>query len=431
MSFKSTVDLYRACGRPTLDGFHFSCSTNYPDVRQLVLNILTDKWARFDDLYVDERDVLDELLPENGQVIKFSLRIPTDSSATFHQNLACLLELDSHISRGQIPDEYYLIDSDYYTGDREVPENVNNLDRVCRLVVGLSKLAPYHDEKPSGGYLRLVFLLPGVEVGVKPIELETRVQISVVEAAKDLDPRLVEELSASDVTNDHHHSAKLGVFSTSLATFIGSPREDNAFLYLITHWQDFILTYQRDLSTYLSGFAFHKAKTEVAEAELKIAGEFSKVLNELTGKLLSIPISVAAIIAIPKSESFIERLLLVIGFFIASLVIFKTIGNQKRQFSRIINAKNLVLGAIEGRKNSYPQELIDALVSFVEDLQKDEKSLRSALNFFSIISWLPFAISVCVLGYVYRNILAHFYHALDVIADDILLKISIALELLV
>lgn len=410
MSLASLVELYRVCGRPSLRGPNFACVTDYLPIQALLRRIRDERSARFDEIIVDGIDMLDDPLPEHGEKISFRLRLSTGSSTTFHKNLECLLDIDPSISRGKLPPDYYLVEEDYYSGDLSRPKHVEALDRVRRLILGLSGLAHYHDEKPSNGYLRLVFIQPTNGPGVKPMELETRVTMPIVQAATDLEPRLVEELSESSAANDPHHSAKVGVFGTSLAAFVGSRPGGDAFEYLVTHWRRFVIEYQRDLSTYLSGFAFHKAKTEVAEAELKITGEFSKVLSDITGKLLGIPISVASIIAIYKADSLIERLLLVLGIVVASLVISRTVDNQERQLDRIKSAKELVLGAIEGKKESYPKDLAEAVEKMGHNLQNDEDGLRNSLRFFRVLSWLPIAIAIGVLGYIYWDELSIFLH---------------------
>jgi len=374
---------------------------NYLQVRDLIYKVKKDSKARFDQIDVDGEDVLEEQLPKEGSQVTFCLRLPTSSSVRFHKNLAGLIEIEPRISRGQLPEEYYLIEEDYYTKDIQKPKIIQSLDRVCNLIKSLSGLAHYHDEKPSNGYSRLVFLHPDIASSIKPVELETKVTISIVEAAVDLDPRLAVELNESSAINDPHHSAKVGVFGACLATFIANQPVRNAFNHLVSNWQKFAIEYQRDLSTYLSGFAFHKAKIEVAEAELKIAAEFSKVMNDLTGKLLSIPVSVAALISIPKVNTILEKLLLLFGFSIASFILSKTIANQRRQFERIKNAKDLVIGAIEGKKQSYPEELSDIISKLSYNLKKDERGLETSLKIFNILSWSPLIISFFVIGYLY------------------------------
>lgn len=409
MSLAPIVELYRACGRPQLEGAYFACVTDFLPVRALLTNVQNVGRARFDEIEVDGVDLLGESLPEHGNNVKFRLGLPAGSSSKFHNNLSSLLDIEPQISRGVLPTDYYLIEEDYYSDDQEAPEAVEVLGRVCRLIIGLSELAHYHDGKPSNGYLRLVFIQPEKGPGIKPVELETRVSISVVMAAGNLDPRLVEELSATSAANDPHHSTKVGVFGTSLATFIARrPTIGGSFEYLVQHWQEFVAEYHRDLGTYLSGFAFHKAKTEVAEAELKIADEFSKVLNDITGKLLGIPVTLAVALAIPRATKIFEHILLLLGVLIASFIMSQTVANQQRQFRRISNAKELVIGAIEGKKSSYPEDLAAVVEKLSVDLKSDEDGLRNCLRAFRVLTWLPLLVAFGVLGYVYQDALVLF-----------------------
>jgi len=406
MSLSLIVELYRTCGRPSFHNGDFACTGEYALIKGIIKKIKEQiengAQARFTHMLVDNVDVLDDGLPDQGHLIDFQLRLPTNSASTFHLNLTELLVKDPLISHGQIPENFYLVEEDYYSGDNlPKPATLEALDSLCRLIRSLSLLAHYHDKKPNGDYLRLVFVQPAEESGGRAVVLESKVTIALLEAAK-VNPSLVEMLSESSATNDPHYSAKVGVFGTSLATFVSTrPTSMSAFEYLVLHWQQFVESYQRDLSTYLSGFAFHKAKREVAEAELKIADEFSKVLSDITGKLLSVPVSIAAVAAMYKDGSLLQRLLLLIGILTASVVVSRLVANQKQQVDRIKHAKDLVLHAVEGKKDVYPEELAVAITEMATNLDKNEQSLGRTLRLFSFLSWLPFIAAILLLSYMY------------------------------
>ena len=405
MSLASIVELYRICGKPQLVGAVFTGTASFQAVRDLVLKIQGDRRQTFEDLKVDGNDLPDDdELPTQGHTISFTLRITTGTAATFQADLGSLLAKDPKISRGELPAEFYLVDIDYFSGDTTKPPQMQALDKICKLIQSISKLAHYHDDKSGSGYLRMVFIQPAKNINTfKPVELETRVTTTVIQAAENLDTRIVEDLSESSASNDPHYTSKVGVFGTCLANFVSNRPSGDAFEYLVSHWHDFTNEYHRDLSTYLSGFAFHKAKTEVAEAEIKIAGEFSKVIGDISGKLIGIPVSYAVIAAIPKAETFAEQLLIFIGISVASLIIAKTVDNQERQFIRIQNAKNLIINSIQGKKQTYPKDLADTVDKLVNDLNQDEAGLTKSLRLFKSLCWSPIAISVLVLCYLYLD----------------------------
>lgn len=406
MSLKSLVDLYRCCKQPPVEEGCFSATVGFGDVRGLIGALYESMAANFELLLVDGEDV-EEALPQHGGIVEFRLRLPASSAKTFHHNLSALLAADIDISHGCVPEEFYLLEEDYYTGDPSPPPLVAALGKVCRFISGLAKLAHYHDQKSARGSLRLVFVQPGASHVLRPVEVDTRVSSQVLQVCSALDTKVVDQLSDPNAVHDAHYPAMVGVFGSCLANFLSGLSPEASFLFLVERWQEFLEEYHRDLGTFLSGFAFHKAKTEVAEAEIKIATEFSKVISDITGKLLGIPISLAAVIAMCRpAASLMERVLLLLVLGLASVILLKTVSNQRRQFFRIAHAKSLVLSSIQGRAGTYPSELAAAVQQIVSNLRADEDGLRSTLNLFRVLSWLPIVAGIIVLVWIYRELLS-------------------------
>lgn len=396
MSLQPFVELYRLCQGPKLGGeSRLEGRADYLKSKQYIERIVASHPNHVVEIIVDGEEVNPTELPENGAQVQFTVALPAHSTARFYKDIPDLIRKAGTISRGEMPAEFYIMDADCYVHENseEEPRELETLRRVCRLIGGLSHLAHYHDEKLRSGNLKLVFIRPSGGAEIKPVELETKVTETVLRAASELDIRLVEELSTTNALNDSHYSAKVGVFGTSLAEFISGASGD-AFEYLIQNWSRFVRHYHRDLSTYLSGFAFHKAKVEVAEAELKIANEFSKVLNDILGKLLGIPVSFGAVLAIQKGDGVSKQILVVLGILVACLILSRVVANQQRQFKRIDSSKNIVIGAIEGKKESYPEDLKKEVDQLSRALGENSEFLRKTLNGFAVLSWLPFIVAV-------------------------------------
>jgi hypothetical protein len=405
VSLTHIVELYRLVGKPSVSSGRFSGEVKFDLGLELINSVRANGGARLDDISVDGEDVHEgDGLPETGAIIAFEVLLPASSSATFRYNLSELINKAPQISRGDMPDEFYLISEDYYTGDAEVPEKVRALRVICKLIVALKKLAHYHDKKAEHGHLSLVFVQPDNDGSGSPVVIETSVDESLLQYAKELDPTLVVELATIGPGEDPHYSARLGVFGVTLSNFITRrPHDVTAFSYLVQHWSEFVGAYQNDLGTYLSGFAFHKAKKEVAEAEFDIASQLAKVISEISGKLLSIPISLAAVAAIPKAGGILQSTVIVIGLLVAAMIVAGIIENQQRQFRRVKHAKNVVLGAIQGRKNDYPEDLRDSVDDMITELDKNEKALGRLLLLFKVISWVPVWIALLVHVFIYSD----------------------------
>lgn len=398
MALAPIVELYRKAGKPTIvNGVFASHLAFTPDVRASITPVFNSYPHQFDEILVDGIEITTEQeLSEQANQIEFVFRLQTGSDNKFYSSLTSLITENPKISRGEIPSEFYLIEEDYFSNDNVKLERLESLDIICQLIKGLSELAHYHDEKANAGHYRLIFIQTEdlSQAAAKAIEIDTTISIDMLDGCLP-DISLVESLRADNPKIDPHYSSKVGVFRASLAEFLQkAPSGKPTFAFLVSGWSDFLETFNKNLNTYLSGFAFHKAKREVAEAELKIADDFSKIIIDITGKLLGIPISLAAIIAITKSASSLDSLLIVTGLGLTTLIFSGTVGNQQRQLRRIGHAKNIIFNAFEGKEDVYPADLRSQILEMKLGLNKNESKLKWLLWLFRGLSWAPFILGV-------------------------------------
>ncbi|MDO8241003.1 MAG: hypothetical protein Q7T51_03435 [Candidatus Moranbacteria bacterium] len=391
MSLSYFIELFRIAGKPAITGGMFYASLIYDsNVSKLITEIRKIKAAvYFDEIIVDGSEILDtNPLPETWSKIQFTLKLPVDSSRRFYQSIEDLINWPK-TSRGELPEEFYIVDHDYCSGEEPIPAKLEKLLSICKLIKSLSCLANYHDEKAESGYYKLVFIQSNDTQYLPATVIETKISKEILEFSTP-DIRLVQGLCSETAKTDPHYNLQIGVFSVSITDFMSkSPGNGQSFSFLIQNWKDFLEIYQQNLSTYLSGFSFHKAKKEVAETELKMAEQFSKVISDITIKLFSIPVSFAGVIIIAKPVNVIESSLVEIGLILAAYLIDCTVDNQQRQLSCISDAKNIVLNSFEGKKASYPDELKVAVKGMKTKLDEGERKLRRSLISFRVLSWLP------------------------------------------
>lgn len=402
MVLQPIIDLYLLSGKPEIQRGKFSGEIGFTDEAiSLLKDIRTNMNYCLFELQVDGESLFDDdQLPENGSKIEFTISLPTNSSKRFYESIPALLKQASRISKGELPDEFYLIDHDYIHGKTPLLPELAKLTVLCDLIKSLSKLANYHDGKANSGPLKLVFLKPGNNSSTA-LELETKVELQMLDLPSP-DISLVQGLCLDSAKTNPHYNAQIGVFSVSFTDFIDkTPSQQSSFFYLIEYWGKFLCLYQQNLSTYLSGFAFHKAKKEVADAELGLAEQFSKVISDITGKLLSIPLSLAGVILIAKTTSTMEGILLEVGLILASILVAGAVENQQHRFLSISGAKDLVFNTFKGKRESYPEELKEALQEAVTRLNESETNLRRWLKIFHILSWVPPFVGIAV--FVFRN----------------------------
>ncbi|MXP48923.1 hypothetical protein FD733_04245 [Pantoea sp. Eser] len=107
----------------------------------------------------------------------------------------------------------------------------------------------------------------------------------------------------------------------------------------------------------MSGFSFHKAGKEVATAETNFAEKISKIISELTSKILAIPVSLVAFLGLFKVNSKSEMLIILSRIILAFLFSHFTLSNQRDQLERINNAKNIVFKPLTSNQKKYPAAL--------------------------------------------------------------------------
>lgn len=399
MSISSLVELYRTVGRPPLSRGAFSGTVDLSKCRNLIVEISESGAGVFIDLVFDDDDYENNPsgLPDSGGEVQFELRPARSSASTFHQNIDALVESDPKIGRGVVPTQFYLIDEDYLSGSEDKNPKVESLMKVCCLIEKLSNLAHYHDEKTKSRFFRLVFIKPE-DIGVsQALVLETMVDGEILELAGDVDVSRLVDLCDSDEISDAHYREKVGVFGNTVSEFIkGKPESEKPFHYLVRNWSDFLEAFDKNLAVYISGFAFHKAKREVAEAEVDISSKLSGILGDIAGKLLSIPVSFAAVALIPKAGDVLRSAIIVLGLLVTSWIISEVIKNQKSRLRRVMHSKNMILNSIEGRKDTYPDDLKKDVDKITSDLGFDEQRIERLLSVYYRVCWLPVVVALVV-----------------------------------
>lgn len=396
------IRLYRLAKRPAFESGVFGATLCYSNEAVQLIREIRSGDARsgsFREIMVDGREVLGaEPIPETGKEISFRYLAPTNSGERFYQTIEDLA-ISPAVSKGRLPTEFYVVDIDYASGEKIDSPKFKVLLSLCEAIKCLSKMATYHDEKSSDTFLKLVFLGVKRASGSSVTVLKTKIAREMLSLPA-LETNLLNGLCSEKATTNPHYMSQIGIFSASLQEFLGMVSQDQAFLYLLENWQAFWRLYQINLTTFMSGFSFHKAKKEIAEAELKVADQFSKVINDITGKLLSIPVSIAAIVVLFKSDSCLEGIILVASLLAAGFFISETVFNQQKQLSRVKDAKNIIFKGFEGKQQNYPEDLKTHLNAIIVDFESSQTYLARLLCGFRIFAWLP-AIVGCML-FVWR-----------------------------
>lgn len=402
MDLQHLVKLYRLCDRPKIVANRFSTDARFSaECSHLLDGVRSTSPNSIEELVIDGKEIPSSWeVPNEGSSFYVSVLLPASSDDRFYNSVCDLIERAANISKGRLPSEFYLCQEDIYSREAYSNDNINKIESFCRVIRHLSGIAHYHDEKSRAEHLRLVFIRHHEE-GANTFVLQTEITTDFLKC-RAVDDSFLEEVCGAPGESDPHNVSKREILASTLVEFLsGTPRTLRPFYYLIDGWADFSSLYKNNLAIYLSGFAFHKAKREIAESEAETAHQFSRIVIDVSGKLLAIPISFGATVGIIRSENIAESSFIVLGLLVAALLVSAAVGNQQRQLRRIGDAKDLVFGALEGNRAAYPSEIQDRISIAQENLGYNEDKLRRLLWAFRGLSWLPVVVALLIHTYQY------------------------------
>lgn len=390
------IEFYRLIGKPPIDeNYRFEQGMMMDSqLHQLLLAIHhQSQLGRLEEISASSElfDLGDINASHYGQQLTIIYQIGT-GGLHFYRTLDDLLRRNKGLSRGDLLKEFYVAEDDYLSGELHVTAaspKYDNLKKVVQLIHELKDLAHYHDAKAGQEYLNLVFVSGADGTSTNPLRLSPKLDIVSLEGSIiDIDP--IRKLGDRAGVNPHIEREK-AVFRASLIEFLNVSSGDayERFAALVTSWAEFIVVFKRNFDTYISGFAFHKARKEVADAEVQAADQLSKVLNDISGKMLGIPLSLAALPLLQKSDSTLERIVLVLATLVTAWMLAEVMHNQQLQLARLKHARALIFDELTSKAKTYPSELSSKLKVATTELQNNERKLTRLLKWLRIGSWVP------------------------------------------
>ena len=381
----NVVQLYRMAGCPDMDGSTFSSQLDFATAQDLIerLRRQNNRYGSFSEVRVDQELITDDqTFPVSGNQVKFDFQVAIKGDARFYMDIEDLCKKIRSIGRGKFPEHFYLVGEDYQHGqDESMPEAVQNLKALAALVQSLAELSDHHYETTGSGAWTLLFL-----TNDQNATLETRISSSMIKSQSPVMKALLDDL-LSHQSGIHQREKRL-MFSATMCEVL---KGGVTFSQFIDRSEKLVELYQNNLKTYLSGFSFEQARREVAEAQTQFAEQLSKTVNDMTAKLLGLPVSMFAVFAILKTNRWQEQSLMLIAAFMASYVLYQMIHHQKKQLQQIATSKDLVFKTLEDRSHAdnYPEDLKDAIQTAVCSLESNRRALGRTLNIYTLLAWLP------------------------------------------
>ncbi|WP_143277360.1 hypothetical protein [Bordetella genomosp. 9] len=388
--FSAVVHLYRVLGRPHLTG---AGSREFRAETQPTPAVI-DAFSACENL--DPRYGEYEKLDGDHGLVVIEGRLPGGDLGQFYADIEDFIGRTPSICKGHIPHNFYIVDLDYFSGDSNPPPQVVALKTLCEFLILLSNFAEGEIQLQAFKNAHsLIFVLP--PDGKIPQRTAT---MPVVIAPTTLNHQLshlniLRALVSPDFDAKVHIEERRLVMRLAISDVLSEePDQRNQFTYLVCHWTEVLKRYRHNLGAYINNFSFDVVRKKIADADMEYASKLSGVLGDIAGKLLALPISLVALIAIPKADTAYAFWLGVGSAILVSIIYLLVLANQRRQIFRLRSSFNLVFEDYKRKLNSYPTPLRRSIARHIKENKKQAKMLTFTFWVFVVAAFLPGAVAI-------------------------------------
>lgn len=389
--FAKVVQLYRSIGRPTVTHNSFSHEGILaPEQIQLIKEVseLPGHFGYFQTNRIGELDC----------DIEYSL--PASEHGGFYRDIKEFIELTPSLNFGSIPDEFYIIDLDYYSNDQSHPGVILQLRALCKFIKALSELAAEGGSAQNdfSAENRLLFVLAADgKSPAKTLAVPIRVSIDVL-GANLAHARILELIVSDTKKNGIHMEERRAIMRMAIAEILAPiDDKDEMFKFLVSQWRKVLAKYHHNLLAFINQYSFEKVRKEIATAQVDHATKLSAVLGDIGAKLLALPVSFAAIVLLRKAATVEEFWVIFAGMVTVSIIFFGLLLNQWIQVQRIRSSFDLVFGQYDD--NAFPKKLRAPIATAKRNIRNQYIILTGTFVIFGVLAATP-AIAAIVIWHV-------------------------------
>lgn len=393
--FADVVSLYREAQRPAFDAGLF----RYSGMASASLRAVIARCDGLDDTFGHFEDA-----PEwTGDHVEFCWLVGDNEHGRFYANVADLVARSQALSRGQRPQNFYLVEDDYSAGEDNPPEQLSHAYELCELVQLLGSISLTADLSAATQPRELIFVIPAAEKAPpRTLSLSTRLEPSVL-AEKRLDLEPLRRLVSDESAHSLHVQELRALFRLAVADTVGrAPASENAFTFLAAHWSDVIEKYGFDVDCYISNFSFEKIRLEIAQVELDFSSRLSSVMGDSAAKFLALPLPIAVLVAIYKAHGIVEAYLLFISSLAIVMLFSSMIHNQLLQLARIEHGFGVIVDQFSKKVKSYPKSIADRLAEARTGFCRQRSFLFRTLWALRVLTWVPIVAGLALLAWKYQ-----------------------------
>lgn len=404
--FSDVVALYRVLNRPQVaeDGtFAFSGSID-AEARQM-LETCIELPAQFGDF--DCQFSADGTVHLDGAW-------PMNDSGRFYDSYSSFFNKTPSIAFGALPVNFYIADIDYFSGDVEKPPVIVAVEKLAEFIRLLAAFA--EDRAEFGNNTnRLLFVLPpsAKDKPQRTVVMEVRPEEAALRNPL-IHLRLLEELVDERNAKKLHIEERRLVMRSAIGDVLGGASSGENLLTLLSQkWSEVLQKYRHNFQAYINNFAFDEVRKKIADSEIEYASKLSGVLGDIAGKLLALPVSLVALVALDEAKSVSAFVIGCIGLAIVSVVYLFILRNLWLQADRLKSSFDLAFSPFFNKLNTYPSPLRKVLEERKRALERQMGFLKLTFGAFYGLACVP------ALGAIWK-IAARYYSEISIVVGELI-----------
>ena len=215
-------------------------------------------------------------------------------------------------------------------------------------------------------------------------------------------------------TSDHHVARIKEIFISALGESIKDVPKPKRLAHVFQHLDEIYKNYRRDYNLYAKDFSFTKLVAELNEAKISYMKRLNDVVQDISNKILSIPIAYILIAASLENQKNIKNHIIIMGAFIFAVLLIMMIINQMILLQHIKQD----ISKLDGFYNS--QEI----KSNVDDVKK---KLSAKASWQKAVLWITLLVIIFIFCFCF--VLYYKYTDLSFLTRAIKKSISFAVDI--
>lgn len=400
--FEVFVELYRAIGSPPFEeGVRLS-------VRR---EVTTELQATIDKYRNSPNKIVEIDFDFDDEFVEIEFRVPSSEKGAIFHDEKDFVRKTSSLAKGDFRDRFYIVSLDYFSGDEEAPQEIIKIKRITEFVKSLREFVALSiDREQSMTGDRIFFLKPSD--GKSPQKAAAlKINLTADVIAHNLGGfKILDALKNALQEEKTQIEERILLMNTAIAQIIDECEDDDAdFEYLVKNWGKVNKKYLHDLHAYVSAFSFDAVKKKISDGLIESSTKINSAIGEVGTKLLAVPASLAALIAVNSSSSASGFVFGIFGVIIASLIILRTIWHYENQINNLVRSFTFNMKEATKAKKTFSRSIQEEINEIYIFQIKQKKSIENSFRFYKFLTLLPIIASSYYIFEVFYPVLKHEY----------------------